>query len=79
MLQSFHVLGMAIASNASSYDELLGLSLEDFPLNVEHASYSDMRGLCKQLGIFANGTKDEIESRLINYKEKTDARMITVD
>ena len=38
-----------------------------------------MRRLCKHLCIFENGTKEELESRLVSYKEEADARVLNED
>ena len=70
---------MLIASNVWKYKESLALSVEDFRISIEHASYIDTRGLHKFIRIFANGVKDEIESPLLSYNADADASVTMLD
>ena len=57
-----------------SYASLLLLSRVDFIEKLKSGQFTDIQGFCKAVQVSAKGGRSELESRLLDYKDKHDAR-----
>ena len=66
--------GAPEGSVAETYASLLLLSRVDFIAKLKDGQFSDIQGFCKAVQISAKGGRTELENRLVEYKDKHDAR-----
>ncbi len=54
------------------YSEMLKKPMEEFKLLLPAGEYRDMQQLCKFIGISAQGSRAELDRRVLEYKQKLD-------
>ena len=59
-----------------TYVSLLALTRLEFIDRLKHGKFTDIQGFCKAVDVSAKGARTELESRLLEYKDHHDARVV---